>query len=84
MAEKAATKPKSAVKRLNPFDVRFVKNPKQTVIGRKVKKDDANGGNPCVGEATVTETCNIDPCPGNDGSMNLVFCFKVLKFHTSN
>ena len=39
MAEKAATKPKSAVKRLNPFDVRFVKNPKQTVIGRKVKKD---------------------------------------------
>merc|ERR1739838_1251041 len=39
MAEKAASKPKSAVKRLNPFDVRFVKNPKQTVIGRKVKKD---------------------------------------------
>merc|ERR1712051_196295 len=53
MAEKAASKPKSAVKRLNPFDVRFVKNPKQTVIGRKVKKD---VGKP--GQARIKATCS--------------------------
>ena len=31
---------------------------------RKALVNETNGGNPCAGEPTITESCNIDCCPG--------------------
>ena len=34
--------------------------------------NEANGGDPCTGSSTVTESCNINECPGNKRTINLI------------
>ena len=51
---------------------------------RTVLVDEANGGNPCAGSSSVTESCNIDPCPGNDGLLNLIFIMLYSKVSNYN
>jgi hypothetical protein len=36
---------------------------------RTVKTTEQNGGNPCLGETTETQSCNVDSCPGMYNSL---------------
>ena len=33
---------------------------------RKIVTKAANGGQECTNETEIFESCNLDPCPGND------------------
>ena len=40
---------------------------------REPKTENANGGADCIGSSTVTESCNLGECPGNNRPTTLIF-----------